>query len=214
MTLKTSLTHFPTFHFDPSLLGYDNSGHATGVPHWADGPGYYVKTKLALNRLIDEFSQDVYNGTVTAIEPVNEPWGKQDTSGRIQNLLNDYYPYAHNAIAHPNNQTEFSNLLLAAHDGFQGLQYWQDFWTGDARARVLLDTHPYFVYSDYEKSAQDKARLKEVCDLADSFTQSQQYYPSIAGEMACNGEYSLSILSHWTKLLTSVLYFSSSFFNL
>lgn len=189
MTLKTSLTHFPTFHFDPSLLGYDNSGHATGVPHWADGPGYYVKTKLALNRLIDEFSQDVYNGTVTAIEPVNEPWGKQDTSGRIQNLLNDYYPYAHNAIAHPNNQTEFSNLLLAAHDGFQGLQYWQDFWTGDARARVLLDTHPYFVYSDYEKSAQDKARLKEVCDLADSFTQSQQYYPSIAGEMACNGEY-------------------------
>ena len=174
--------------FQSLFLGYDNSGRATGNPRWATRPEYYTRTKYALDRLINEFSQDIYNGTVTAIEPVNEPWGKQDGTGAIQNLLNDYYRYAHNAIGHPNNQTEPGTLLMAAHDGFQGLQYWQDFWSGIGRHRVLLDTHPYFVYSDYEKRSKDKARLKEVCDLADSFTQSQKYYPSIAGEMASNGE--------------------------
>lgn len=73
------------------------------------------------------------------------------------------------------------------HDAFKGLQYWQNFWTGRGRHRVVLDTHPYFVYSDADKKAKDSVRLQEVCNLKGSFVQSEKYYPSVAGEWSVSG---------------------------
>ncbi|KAN0059734.1 hypothetical protein ACQY0O_008306 [Thecaphora frezii] len=167
-----------------SQNGYDNSGHAGSI-NWANNPSYYTQTQYAFNRLVTEFTQGDYRGTVTAIEAVNEPHGAQNA--KVQELLNTYYPWARNKVAKPDGWTDYSTMLLAAHDAFQGLQYWQNFWTGRARHRVLLDTHPYFVYSDAQKAKKDKARLQEVCDLQASFVQSQKYYPSIAGEFGVNG---------------------------
>ncbi|EPQ29625.1 uncharacterized protein PFL1_02844 [Pseudozyma flocculosa PF-1] len=167
-----------------SQNGYDNSGKS-GPVNWANNPRYYTQTQYAFNRLVTEFTQPDYAGTVTAIEAVNEPHGKQN--GKVQELLNQYYPWARNKVAKPDGFKDYSNMLLAAHDAFQGLQYWQNFWTGRARHRVLLDTHPYFVYSDEQKRKKDIARLQEVCDLESSFVQSQKYYPSIAGEFGVNG---------------------------
>lgn len=167
-----------------SQNGYDNSGRA-GPVNWPNNPSYYTQTQYAFNRLVNEFTQPAYKGTVTAIEAVNEPHGKQD--GRVQALVNKYYPWARNKVAKPDGWTDYSTMLLAAHDAFQGLQYWQNFWTGRARHRVLLDTHPYFVYTPQQKAKKDIARLQEVCDLTGSFVQSQKFYPSIAGEWGING---------------------------
>ncbi|PWZ00878.1 glycoside hydrolase [Testicularia cyperi] len=167
-----------------SQNGFDNSGRS-GPVNWANNPSYYTQTQYAFNRLVTEFVQDDYLGTVTAIEAVNEPKG--NVVPAVQSLLNKYYPWARNKVAKPDGWSDYSTMLLAVHDAFQGLQYWQNFWTGRARHRVLLDTHPYFVYSDAEKKMKDTARLQEVCDLLPSFRKSQQYYPSIAGEFGVNG---------------------------
>ncbi|TKY85253.1 hypothetical protein EX895_006333 [Sporisorium graminicola] len=167
-----------------SQNGFDNSGRS-GPIHWANNPSYYTQTQYAFNRLVTEFTQSSYDGVVTAIEAVNEPKGNSVPA--VQELLNKYYPWARNKVATPDGWSKYSNMLLAVHDAFQGLQYWQNFWTGRARHRVLLDTHPYFVYSDWEHSATDTQRLQEVCNLTSSFEQSQKYYPSIAGEWAVNG---------------------------
>ena len=167
-----------------SQNGFDNSGRA-GPIHWPNNPSYYTQTQYAFNRLVTEFTQSAYAGTVTAIEAVNEP--KANSVPAVQDLLNKYYPWARNKVAIPDGWNKYSNMLLAIHDGFQGLQYWQNFWTGRARHRVLLDTHPYFVYSTWEHQATDTQRLQEACNLVGSFEKSQQYYPSIAGEFGING---------------------------
>ena len=167
-----------------SQNGFDNSGRA-GPINWANNPSYYTQTQYAFNRLVTEFTHESYAGTVTAIEAVNEPKG--NVVPKVQDLLNKYYPWARNKVAIPDGWNKYSNMLLAVHDAFQGLQYWQNFWTGRARHRVLLDTHPYFVYSDWEHQATDTQRLQEACNLVGSFEKSQQYYPSIAGEFGING---------------------------
>ncbi|SNX82241.1 related to SPR1 - exo-1,3-beta-glucanase precursor [Melanopsichium pennsylvanicum] len=167
-----------------SQNGFDNSGHSGSI-NWASNASYYTQTQYAFSRLVTEFTQDAYAGTVTAIEAVNEP--KANVVPAVQTLLNKYYPWARNTVAIPDGWNKYSDMLLVIHDGFQGLQYWQNFWTGRARKRVLLDTHPYFVYSDWEHNATDTQRLQEACNLVGSFQKSQQYYPSIAGEWNVNG---------------------------
>lgn len=167
-----------------SQNGFDNSGRS-GPINWANNPSYYTQTQYAFNRLVTEFTQPDYAGVVTAIQAVNEPKG--NVVPKVQELLNKYYPWARNKVAKPDGWNKYSNMLLAIHDAFQGLQYWQNFWTGRARHRVLLDTHPYFVYSDWEHQATDTQRLQEACNLVGSFQQSQKYYPSIAGEWGING---------------------------
>lgn len=167
-----------------SQNGFDNSGRS-GPINWPNNPSYYTQTQYAFNRLVTEFTQPAYAGVVTAIEAVNEPKG--NVVPAVQNLLNTYYPWARNKVAIPDGWNKYSNMLLVIHDAFQGLQYWQNFWTGRARHRVLLDTHPYFVYSDWEHQATDSQRLQEACNLTSSFETSQKYYPSIAGEFGING---------------------------
>ncbi|ETS61260.1 hypothetical protein PaG_05224 [Moesziomyces aphidis] len=173
-----------------SQNGFDNSGRS-GPINWANNPSYYTQThyytqtQYAFNRLVTEFTHPDYAGVVTAIQAVNEPKG--NVVPKVQELLNKYYPWARNKVAKPDGWNKYSNMLLAIHDAFQGLQYWQNFWTGRARHRVLLDTHPYFVYSDWEHQATDTQRLQEACNLVGSFQQSQKYYPSIAGEWGING---------------------------
>jgi glucan 1,3-beta-glucosidase len=165
--------------------GFDNSGRS-GPIEWPYQSDYYTVTQTVFSRLVDEFSKPEYAGTVTAIEPVNEP--QAQGNGDVKNLLNTYYPWAHGRIAHPNNDKSISsNLTLACHDGFLGLGYWQNFWTGSNRDRVLLDKHPYFVYSDAEKKMKDTARLKEACALSNEIYNSNQYYPSIMGEWSTSG---------------------------
>ena len=185
MAKKYGLKVWIDLHSVPgSQNGFDNSGRS-GPINWANNPSYYTQTQYAFNRLVTEFTQSASDGVVTAIEAVNEPKG--NVVPAVQDLLNKYYPWARNKVAIPDGWNKYSNMLLAVHDAFQGLQYWQNFWTGRARHRVLLDTHPYFVYSDWEHQATDTQRLQEVCNLLGSFEQSQQYYPSIAGEWAVNG---------------------------
>lgn len=185
MAKKYDLKVWIDLHSVPgSQNGFDNSGRS-GPINWANNPAYYTQTQYAFNRLVTEFTQDAYAGTVTAIQAVNEP--KANVVPAVQELLNKYYPWARNKVAIPDGWNKYSNMLLAVHDGFQGLQYWQNFWTGRARHRVLLDTHPYFVYSDWQHKATDTQRLQQACQLVDSFAQSQKYYPSIAGEWNVNG---------------------------
>ncbi|KDN42071.1 glycoside hydrolase family 5 protein [Tilletiaria anomala UBC 951] len=168
-----------------SQNGFDNSGHAGSI-NWPYNPSYYTATQQALNYLISEFSKDQYKGIVTGIEAVNEP--QAQNNGDVKSLLNTYYPWAHEAIAHPNrDKSVSSNLTMVAHDGFLGLGYWANFWTGSNRDRVLLDKHPYFVYSDQQKQEKDTARLREVCALSDEIWNSNQLYPSIMGEWSTSG---------------------------
>ena len=167
-----------------SQNGFDNSGRSGGI-YWPYYPENIAATQNAFTKLVTEFNDPKYAGIVTGIEAINEP--QANGNGDVKNLLNSYYPFAWNTVAHPNGQSQSSNLLLVAHDGFLGLGYWQDFWQGHNRDRVLLDKHPYFVYSDQQKREQDTGRLREVCNLSGEIYASTQNYPSIMGEWSISG---------------------------
>lgn len=207
-----------------SQNGYDNSGRS-GPIHWANNRDYYTRTQYTFNRLATLFSQPEWQGTVTAIEAVNEPAANRN--GDVANLINECvatklralrgvltttttlqvlplgaryccspaqldWPDA-DADGHarwvsgsllPNRraETELTGLL-----SFLGPLHWGGFFTGTPARRVLLDTHPYFVYSDQEKQTKDSGRLREVCKMEGMLQQSQKNYPTIAGEWAVNG---------------------------
>ncbi|PWN92953.1 glycoside hydrolase [Acaromyces ingoldii] len=167
-----------------SQNGYDNSGHA-GAIHWPNNPSYYSQTQYAYTRLVTLFSQPEWQGTVTAVEAVNEPLATN--SQGVKDLIQKYYPWARNEAAKPGGQGDYTSLLMVMHDAFLGLKYWEGFFSERASHRVLLDTHPYYVYGDAEKKKKDSARLREVCAKESQFTRSQGYYPTIAGEIGVNG---------------------------
>ncbi|PWN95566.1 glycoside hydrolase, partial [Tilletiopsis washingtonensis] len=162
-----------------SQNGYDNSGKA-GPINWAKRREYYEQTQYAYNRLVQEFTKPQYHGTVTAIEAVNEPAANRDAD--VKELLNEFYPYARDQIVKTGAPT-----LMAFHDGFITPGAWENFFSKKKRERTLLDTHPYFVYTDEQKRMKDSERLAEVCSLLPVFAASQLQYATIAGEMAFNG---------------------------
>ncbi|PWN44986.1 glycoside hydrolase [Ceraceosorus guamensis] len=163
-----------------SQNGYDNSGRS-GPIHWANDADYYRRTKVALKKLIDEFTQPAYRGTVTAIEPVNEPAANRN--GAVKNLIRQYYPEARDSIR----AVGGANTLMAFHDGFLGPKYWEGFFTPNQAKRTILDVHDYFVYGDAQKNKKDIARIRDVCALEGQITRSQGFYPTVVGEMAFNG---------------------------
>jgi glucan 1,3-beta-glucosidase len=167
-----------------SQNGFDNSGRS-GPIHWPNNPDYYTRTQYTFNRLATLFSQPEWKGTVTAVEAVNEPLATN--SDAVKQLILKYYPWARNAAARPPNSTDYTTLLMVMHDGFLGPAYWENFFTGRATHRVLLDTHPYFVYTDAEKKMKDSRRLREMCAKESVFQRSQQFYPTIAGEWSVSG---------------------------
>ncbi|CAD6888979.1 unnamed protein product [Tilletia controversa] len=163
-----------------SQNGYPGSGRA-GVAHWPNNATYIDMTEKAFNYLVAEFTQDTYKGTVTAIQPVNEPVGAY--SKPVQNLVNTYYPWAWQALAYPQgNAGPISNTMLVTHDAWQGLAYWQNFYNAQQSERVIMDAHPYFVYGPQEVNASDSFRLNEVCQYGTKISQSQRFYPTVAGE--------------------------------
>ncbi|KAK0553802.1 hypothetical protein OC845_001092 [Tilletia horrida] len=163
-----------------SQNGYPGSGRA-GVAHWPNQDSYYTLTQTAFNHLIAEFTQEKYNGTVTGIQPVNEPVGAYQKN--VQTQVNRYYPWSWDALAYPNGLDNApSNQMLVTHDAWQGLSYWQNWWNQTQAKRVIMDAHPYFVYGPQEMNATDTFRLQEVCQYGIGMSQSQGFYPTVAGE--------------------------------
>ncbi|KAK0533127.1 hypothetical protein OC834_002348 [Tilletia horrida] len=163
-----------------SQNGYPGSGHAAPA-QWPNTPENYALTQKAFNYLAQEFTKPEYSGTVTAIQPVNEPIGAQQRS--VQQLLNQYYPWSWDALAYPNGTDQpASTVMLTTHDAWQGLAYWEKFYNQTQAQRVIMDCHPYFVYSDQEKSSKDTFRLNEVCQYGANINRSMNFYPTVAGE--------------------------------
>lgn len=82
-------------------------------------------------------------------------------------------------------KTQTKKRLLAFHDAFLTPGHWANYFSKGDKTRAILDTHPYFVYSDYERNANDKQRVQEVCDMRDSLSSSvKNGYITVAGEMS------------------------------
>ncbi|KAL9932787.1 hypothetical protein V8E36_008486 [Tilletia maclaganii] len=163
-----------------SQNGYPGSGKA-GVAHWPKNATYYILTQKAFGYLVDEFTKPIYKGTVTGIQPVNEPVGAY--SKLVQALVDNYYPWSWDALTYPNGPNAApSTQMLVTHDAWQGLAYWQSWFNQTQAQRVIMDAHPYFVYGQQEMNATDTFRLNEVCEYGLKMTQSQGFYPTVAGE--------------------------------
>ncbi|KAL9939602.1 hypothetical protein V8E36_001419 [Tilletia maclaganii] len=179
---KYNLLVWIDLHGTPgSQNSYPGSGHSTAGANWANNATYYELTQRAFNYLVAEFTQDIYNGTVTAIQPVNEPIGAYQKN--IQAMLNKYYPWAWDALAYPNGtDAPPSNVMLTTHDGWQGLAYWQNFFNTTQARRVIMDAHPYFVYDSDSQTSADSERLQKVCAYGPNIRTSMNFYPTVAGE--------------------------------
>ncbi|KAK0539740.1 hypothetical protein OC835_001002 [Tilletia horrida] len=178
---KYNLKVWIDLHGTPgSQNGYPGSGRA-GVAHWPVNATYYDLTQKAFNYLVAEFTQPQYKGTVTGIQPVNEPIGAYQKN--VQTLINDYYPWSWDALSYPDGANQApSSAMLVTHDAWQGLAYWQNFYNQTQSKRVIMDAHPYFVYGPQEVNATDSFRLNEVCEYGNKISQSQGYHPTVAGE--------------------------------
>ncbi|KAE8228181.1 hypothetical protein CF326_g6898 [Tilletia indica] len=178
---KYNLKVWIDLHGTPgSQNGYPGSGRA-GAAHWPNNATFMDMTQKAFNYLVEEFTKSTYKGTVTAIQPVNEPIGAYQKN--VQTLLNSYYPWSWDALAYPNGvNNAASSVMLVTHDAWQGLSYWQSFYNQTQSERVMMDAHPYFVYGPQETNSTDSFRLDEVCQYGLKITQSQRYYPTVAGE--------------------------------
>ncbi|CAO1633379.1 unnamed protein product [Sympodiomycopsis kandeliae] len=159
-----------------SQNGFDNSGHTGGIG-WTNDPDNIKRTKYVFDRLVKTFNGHEWYRTVTAFEAINEPQGHNQKV--LNELVNDYYPWALGNI-----KDNTKKRLLAFHDAFVTPGYWADYFNDNDKTRTILDTHPYFVYSDYEKNANDRQRVREVCQMRDSLSQSKDRYITVAGEIS------------------------------
>ncbi|KAL9932091.1 hypothetical protein V8E36_009152 [Tilletia maclaganii] len=151
-----------SYHAVPgSQNGQDSSGRI-GVIDWPSSPDFYNRTFTAWTRIVDEFTQPQYAGTVETIEAVNEP--KANTQPEVRTLLQRYLPaanqYLQNATAARN-----TNVRFAQHDGWLGGAAWSKLYSAAERSKVTMDLHWYYVYgSDFNTS--DSTRMKKVCNSA------------------------------------------------
>jgi hypothetical protein len=78
-----------------------------------------------------------HHPAVYALEPMNEPWEKND-----QDILKDFYRSCRDAVREVN-----PNVLFVFHDSFIPLaRHWNDLFADDDMENVVIDIHKYMAW--------------------------------------------------------------------
>lgn len=151
-----------------SQNGFDNSGRRGDI-EWGTGDTI-SQTYTALNKIRDDHAS---NPAVAAIELINEPMAS--TVG--DSTLKTFYQNGWGNL-------ENSNVAITFHDGFEGVNAWND-W-GSGMWNLLLDTHHYEIFDSGSLQLSPTAHVSEAC--------------SFGGQMASNNKW--TIAGEWTGALT------------
>ena len=113
------------------------------------------------------------------IQAVNEPL---TTNGQLDvNFVKKYYYDAWGSIRQINDQKNTAHTVLAIHDGFQGVPFWNGFMgAGSGIDNVLLDTHIYQIFSDQQVSMTPAQHVQSACSQAPILADSDKW--TVVGE--------------------------------
>jgi len=138
-----------------SQNGYDNSGQR-GSPNWQNNADYVTRTQAIIATMSADFSQPEYNGVVVAIELVNEPAGYY--SEALLDVTRQYYADTYSIVRND------GSLVVVIHDAYQSYSYWSGFLTdANGGSWVLMDTHVYQVFNNYQLSQSWEAMIESAC---------------------------------------------------
>lgn len=145
-----------------SQNGFDNSGQLGNVG-WTQDDSVKL-THQALNKIRDDFAS---HPSVASIELVNEPMGSALNMDTLRQFYMDGW-----------GDLENSNVAIAFHDAFQGVNAWNN-W-GSGMWNLLLDTHHYEVFdsSSLQMSASD--HVSTACGFGGQMASNNKW--TIAGE--------------------------------
>ncbi|WWC59257.1 uncharacterized protein I303_101807 [Kwoniella dejecticola CBS 10117] len=162
-----------------SQNGQDNSG-LIGVTSFYSNTSNIDRTLNVLKNLTEEFTQDIYGGTVIGIELLNEP-RLSDTFTMAD--LKSFYSQASETIRGVN-----GNINITMHDAFWGPQYWANYnpLPNSTQSTALLDytidTHQYYAFEPLNNLPHDVI-LEKVCNVSKILKSTNQgILPTIVGE--------------------------------
>ncbi|WVR04560.1 hypothetical protein IAU60_001567 [Kwoniella sp. DSM 27419] len=153
---------------------WDNSGRR-GVREWFNNGTNIARTLNCLNILAAEFTNDVYGGSVIAIEVLNEPFPW--TPGEV-GLLKQFYQDAYWTIR----GAAADGVVVALDQAYQGLQVWEGFMQEPTFYNVALDTHVYTMFDTSLLSMGYNANLDWYCSQIDYLQASNDIHWTIVGE--------------------------------
>lgn len=155
-----------------SQNGFDNSGRK-GSANWPNDPNNSQRALNVISTIAARFAK--YDGTVTAIELLNEPAGY--LGGNMMDYTKNYYGYGYYAA-----RNKFANAAIMIHDAFEGLNYWQGQAQPPQYQQVLLDTHIYSVFSPDQVAMSQSARINNYCGMTGYIANSQKNLWTVVGE--------------------------------
>ncbi|WRT64964.1 uncharacterized protein IL334_001905 [Kwoniella shivajii] len=143
-----------------SQNGQDNSG-LIGPTLFPTNTSNVDRTLNVLKNLTQEFSQDIYGGTVIGIELLNEP---RLSSTFTMSGLKDFYTSASEII-----RGVSDTINITMHDAFYGPQYWADYNplanTTNSNNHFTIDTHQYYAFEPLNNLPHDVI-LEKVCNVS------------------------------------------------
>ncbi|KAM0792072.1 hypothetical protein ACM66B_004776 [Microbotryomycetes sp. NB124-2] len=146
---------------------WDNSGQQRQMGEklaWTSSTNL-ARTKQVLQALVSKFTQAEFRNVVTAIQPVNEPYGEYED---VLNVLPQFYRDAYDIVRYPASGST-SNLMFSISDGFKGSGYWRGFMVD--KPNVFTDQHIYSVFDNYLITLNTDQRVKYYCGFSDMMKQ-------------------------------------------
>ncbi|RDB26208.1 Glucan 1,3-beta-glucosidase [Hypsizygus marmoreus] len=142
-----------------SQNGYDNSGHRTSNPQWADNPANVSRTVDTL-RFITKSIGDM----VDVIELLNEPAGFR--GGGFSQTVRQFWSDGYDAVREAGD----AGIKVMIGDAFLGVQNWNGFLAYPRAQGVLMDFHEYQIFSDLELDRSFDEHVKFACNYWDSLS--------------------------------------------
>ncbi|KAJ9112676.1 hypothetical protein QFC22_006178 [Naganishia vaughanmartiniae] len=162
-----------------SQNGQDNSGLSNIVSFQANLTNF-DRAVAAIRNLTDEFSKEIYNGTVTTIELMNEP--RISDANFTMSELKAYYSAAGQTVR----QYSGGTLRVLIHDAFWGPGYWIGFdpssnTTSTSPEWLDIDLHNYFAFAPNNNLPQEEI-LEKVCNTSQYLRETALLSPVLVGE--------------------------------
>lgn len=159
--------------------GSQNGWEESGLVGAIDFPANTSNTDRSLNvlqNLTTEFSKDVYGGTVTNIELLNEPiFGFEP--------LKAFYTLGAQVVGPANT----SGINVTIHDGFFNPHTWANYDPSNADATspadfLTVDTHQFWAFAPFTDLNEDQI-LVQICELGQSIKLNNSGIPpTLVGE--------------------------------
>ncbi|BFZ64090.1 hypothetical protein YB2330_005228 [Saitoella coloradoensis] len=153
-----------------SQNGFDNSGQRGNI-NWLEEDTLTLTVKV-----IDELASKYANHpAVTSIELLNEPLG----ASLNMTVIKQFYEAGYGTI-----RQYSSDVDVVIHDAYVGLIEWEGFMNAPDYADVVLDTHIYQVFNNWQLELSLEDHVQAACTQSDSIGLSNQKLWTIVGEFS------------------------------